>query len=358
MGRLGTAERRAFDGVTALCSKELPVLELLDRSSAELARRLPADAYCSSQLDPATGLLLNSVSEGWPDAAKPMLIEHVFLRTLAASPYELFRRGHRAVTVDALLAGEDDLLADPYLEHHLVPFGYRYEVQCLCAAAGAPQAILTFSRVSSGGDFGPAALRLLAAIAPRLGRAVRDARIRESLAADQGRGVGVLLMNEDGSIATANRVAEQWLEASGFAGSDKGWQIALPMFLRLAATTEARMTEALPAAWELVNPATGALYRVTAERSRTDTDDRRLMITMEPIRLADSPALLRRVGLTERETEVATELLRGASHGEIAHRLGCSRHTVGDHARSIFSKLDVQSRAELAGVLLGLAGGG
>jgi DNA-binding NarL/FixJ family response regulator len=52
-------------------------------------------------------------------------------------------------------------------------------------------------------------------------------------------------------------------------------------------------------------------------------------------------------GATAREREVATLIARGLSNGEIAETLVLSPHTVGDHVKSLFEKLDVASRQEL-----------
>jgi DNA-binding CsgD family transcriptional regulator len=51
--------------------------------------------------------------------------------------------------------------------------------------------------------------------------------------------------------------------------------------------------------------------------------------------------------LTPRETAVTRLLLRGFGSGEIAQHLGISRHTVKDHRKQIFRKLEVNSLAQL-----------
>jgi DNA-binding NarL/FixJ family response regulator len=52
--------------------------------------------------------------------------------------------------------------------------------------------------------------------------------------------------------------------------------------------------------------------------------------------------------LTESEREVATELLLGKSYRDIARIRGTKIGTVANQVRSIFRKLGIQSRTELA----------
>lgn len=52
--------------------------------------------------------------------------------------------------------------------------------------------------------------------------------------------------------------------------------------------------------------------------------------------------------LSAREREVLALLAHGERLADIAGRLGISRHTVGDHVKSIYRKLNITSRAEAA----------
>jgi len=52
--------------------------------------------------------------------------------------------------------------------------------------------------------------------------------------------------------------------------------------------------------------------------------------------------------LTPREREVLMQLARGISIADIGMEMGISRHTVGDHVKNIYRKLNIASRAEAA----------
>lgn len=62
------------------------------------------------------------------------------------------------------------------------------------------------------------------------------------------------------------------------------------------------------------------------------------------------------VKLTKRECQVLVEFAHGHTNIEVAEILGLSEHTIGDHAKAIFKKLQVTSRAHavLEGIAMGL----
>lgn len=69
--------------------------------------------------------------------------------------------------------------------------------------------------------------------------------------------------------------------------------------------------------------------------------------------LPDASELRERYGLTPRQAEVATLLIRGCSNREIADRLTISPHTARHHAQRVLEKTRLHSRKALALHLLG-----
>jgi DNA-binding NarL/FixJ family response regulator len=61
-----------------------------------------------------------------------------------------------------------------------------------------------------------------------------------------------------------------------------------------------------------------------------------------------SPAITEQTLLTPREREVLVQLTRGISIADIGTVMNISRHTVGDHVKNIYRKLNISSRAEAA----------
>lgn len=71
---------------------------------------------------------------------------------------------------------------------------------------------------------------------------------------------------------------------------------------------------------------------------------RRLLAHFRPFPEAGGPG----TELTPREREVLTLLARGISSAKIGQALGISRHTVGDHVKNLYRKLNISSRAQAA----------
>lgn len=80
-------------------------------------------------------------------------------------------------------------------------------------------------------------------------------------------------------------------------------------------------------------------------------------LCIEPASSVDLlPVQLSSYGFTPREVQVVRALLRGLTAKEIAAELAISAHTVRDHIKAIYVKVDVRSRGELQALLL-LGGG-
>jgi DNA-binding CsgD family transcriptional regulator len=105
-----------------------------------------------------------------------------------------------------------------------------------------------------------------------------------------------------------------------------------------------------------------SLYRQRAHRANDDNTVQQLEELRSPLAAAFNKhatlvALVppRASLLTPRETEVTRLLLLGFDSADIALRLDISRHTVKDHRKQIFRKLEVSSLAQLFTMFNGLA---
>jgi DNA-binding NarL/FixJ family response regulator len=79
------------------------------------------------------------------------------------------------------------------------------------------------------------------------------------------------------------------------------------------------------------------------------TDQPHIAVTVEPATPPQIlPLLTAAYGLTEREAAIVQAMLRGESTHAIAQSLFLSPYTVQDHFKSIFDKIGVSSRREVA----------
>jgi DNA-binding CsgD family transcriptional regulator len=343
MSRLGAHERAVFDAVRGDCARELDSAALRASVAERLARCLGADAYCAMELDPASALPVHHVNRGWPEDYVEPLVEHALWVSPIGDTATLLRHPRRAVVADELLAG-GSVRDDPYFQFHILPYGYRYELLLHCRSAGAPRALFTFNRKEARGDFEPRHVRLLDALAPHLGAAVHAACVRESLRAPSSSSTGFVVLDEAGQIAHAGGAGVRLL-------SD-GEVLGVRIFLGLVRRALRDPSHPLPAPLVLSDRSTGAPYRLVAERCASANRAPHAAILVEPAR-PDDPSGLRRLGLTAREAEVTLALLRCDDVRVLARRLACSPATIAQHRKSVFAKLSVSSRRELAVRLLG-----
>jgi DNA-binding NarL/FixJ family response regulator len=73
---------------------------------------------------------------------------------------------------------------------------------------------------------------------------------------------------------------------------------------------------------------------------------------IEPAKAAEiAPIIIEAYDLSEREQQITRLIARGAGTAEIAGELHLSAHTVRDHVKAIFAKVEVSSRGELVAKL-------
>ncbi|MBI5492855.1 MAG: helix-turn-helix transcriptional regulator [Deltaproteobacteria bacterium] len=91
------------------------------------------------------------------------------------------------------------------------------------------------------------------------------------------------------------------------------------------------------------------LRAVPLFRSADTARPSHVMIIMEEHRIRQNSFNLETArstfGLTERETQVVSELIKGSTNQEVAEALSISEHTVKDHIKKIMNKLGVKNRA-------------
>lgn len=162
-----------------------------------------------------------------------------------------------------------------------------------------------------------------------------------------------LLLDESGEIIGSTPGSEDVLADLRDSAIGSGW--IPPTILAPAALLQHSQK---PTVSTLVRSASGFWYRLHLARLEGQTAG--IAVNLEAARPVElMPVFLRAHGLTRREGEVVTALLRGLPTKQIAEELAISVHTANDHLKSIYQKAGVNSRSELLSRLaIGHAPGG
>jgi DNA-binding CsgD family transcriptional regulator len=219
----------------------------------------------------------------------------------------------------------------------------------------APPGISVGMAVNRDGEqFSPRERRLMSELRVhlvnvyRLVSQVEAGRVPSATLAAQG--WTVVLVSDTGEVLSSNRTAIQLGKAVGLDLQEDATLRGTEVWQRLTA----KSPEAL---WSVRRPPTPVL--VTGPGVHLEMVLARTPVGPHPIWLRQpSPVTVesvRRLGLTDRQAEVALLLLDGATNRQIGLALNISPGTVRKHLESVFATLGVNSRAAAAVALLGRA---
>ena len=156
----------------------------------------------------------------------------------------------------------------------------------------------------------------------------------------------MIVLREDNQVDSISPEAEHWLREWGV--SDPAHlPVAISAVVGAARARADGYSDSIPSA--RLRLKTGAWLHVRATHlARPDRRVRTAVLLERGTAEQVAPLIARANQLTARETEIALLVLRGLSTSEIAAALFISPYTVQDHLKSIFEKVGVRSRRELA----------
>lgn len=164
-------------------------------------------------------------------------------------------------------------------------------------------------------------------------------------------GPGVIVFDRDGVPESISPSAETWI---GQMVEDPPPATPIESRIVQAIAARARTIELGTDPIELsarsrVRTRSGAWLLLYGTRLSGGADGRTAVIVQPAMPHEVAPIVALAYGLTERESAVTMECIRGRSTKEIARALTVSPYTVQDHLKSIFDKTGVRSRGELVG---------
>ncbi|HEV2712185.1 MAG TPA: helix-turn-helix transcriptional regulator [Gaiellaceae bacterium] len=340
------ARERTQERLVELCHSGRDLAEFFDEAGELLRPVVPFDGFCSMSLDPAT---LLPTSHFTHNSMRPEDVPR-----LAANEYteedfnkmaELARAPRPAAGLSEATGGALER-SRRYCEI-LSANGFGDELR-LAARDDAPWACFAFYRAEGEAAFGEADADFVADVSAMLAEGVRRAILLAAAPTEEGPDApGLILLDRTGAVDAVTPSGERWLREMITPAPAQGRlpQIVNAVVYRTLLAAEGG-SEGMARARV---PTSGGRWVVLHGSLFGDADERRVAVIIEPARSPEiAPLIADAYDLSEREREVTRLVLQGLSTSEIAGELHVSPYTVQDHLKSIFEKMGVHSRREVA----------
>ncbi|HEY3693845.1 MAG TPA: helix-turn-helix transcriptional regulator [Pseudonocardiaceae bacterium] len=343
--------------VVRVCHSGLDVGGVQAQVLRSLRRLVPVDAAFFATADPVTLQFTGAHSEEPLVAAAPRFLANELAGADVNTFTSLATSAAHVATLDSA-TGRSRLESERYREL-MRPLGLGDELRAALVAGSECWGYLCLHRADGPLGFSRREAAVVVRLGPHIAHALRLALLgsRGPVRGDDRR-PGVLLVTDDVTPVASTPEAEHLLSLL-----NPGPGGALPVAVHAVVATLSAIERGsappsrLPRA--TVRTRDGGWLDVHASRLQGSSGTDRVTVVLEPARPHTAAAIqLAAYGLTRRENEVATRILRGESNRVIAGALHLTEHTVHDHIKSIFDKAGVRSRGELAGRLLGPLGPG
>lgn len=350
-----TSGDQFLERVARLCARAQDPLELFEQVAALVRKQVPYSAAGWILIDPDTMLINGVYGEGVDRGLHLELIACELTEDDVNKFCDLADLGIPAVALSASTDG--DLARSTRWARFYGPNGYGDELRAVFATGQVAWGHACLTRRAGDPFFTRSQVALVGRISHHVGNGIRAGYLLGDLTgADPVDNPAVVLLTDDGTVASVTPQALDWL------GSPEDPTLATTVVLHEVAAQTRALAEGNsvgPPAFARARARTGDWLVVRGTRltdnGRSDNGHAPTGVTalvVEPARRADlAPMLLGLHGLTDREREVTQLLLRGLSTSAIAQSLWISPETLHGHVKSVFAKLGVVSRPELAAML-------
>lgn len=342
------------DRVARVCACAQDPLELLERVAALVRAVVPYDAAGWLLVDPDT-LLLNGVyAEDVPRGEHLSLIECELTQDDVTKFFELARADVPAASMSAATGGA--LHRSFRWRAIYEPAGFGDELRAVFRSGSAVWGHACLTRRAEEPWFSRTEVDLVARVCPHIGHGIRASLLLRGLAAPEldagpaAEAPALVVLADDGTVESATPQAETWF--GDLEDERLDTTIVLHEVAHQARALAVGGASGPPArAWACTLTGETVIVRGARLRAAPGRGGRTALV-MEPARRTDiAPLLLELHQLTEREREVTRLLLVGMSTRDIARELWITQETLRGHVKSVFAKVGVRSRPELAALL-------
>ena len=326
---MGVSVESVVSDVERVAARGLPRDELHRELAARLRRAFPFDAACWHGLDPDTLLLTTSNPEelhahGFlTEETEPLAAESVLSSEYVRADVNTFSQlAHRRAPVGIL---SEATRSRPERSPRFVDFlslrGTPYEMRAVFRARGRAWGCVVLHRAEQAGDFKASDAHVMARLSRPIAEGIRSTLRLDAARREEDGGPGLIILDATDEPELVSGSANVLI---GLLPSSRGGRESVPFAVRTLAASARRSgtTETLnlptPSGWVSLHaslPVGRSAGRVAVVLQRAH-GDRALQLSLETS------------GLTRREQEVATLVIRGLSTKAISQRLFVSPWTV------------------------------
>jgi DNA-binding CsgD family transcriptional regulator len=331
-----------------LANAPMDAATLPDKLLEALRRLVHFDAFCWGAVDPASLLPTRATGTTIPHTT-PLIWEVHELAARGVVPRDVrppAGSGRHVVRMSEIVDERSE--KHSAYQRVLAPNGPEHQLRAALVLDGTHWGLLHIER--HGPSFTASEVALVDTLVPHLAHALRRWILADGGGATGARSPeipGVIVLDRDNEIDSISPEAEHWLSEWGFADLKHPPSAIAAVVGAARAHSAPSHDETIPSA--RVRLPTGTWLRVRAtDLTRSGREPSTAIVLERASHDQVAPLIARAHQLSHRETQIALLVVRGLSTSEIAAKLFISPYTVQDHLKSIFEKVGVRSRRELA----------
>lgn len=330
-----------------LCQSALDRESLQYEAIVELRRVIGFDRWVWPVADPESLIPLGALAEHDYGPQVPRVLELEYAGDDVASMDALAQRTDAVASLNGETHG--DLPRSRRWDEVFRTVGIGDEAIVACRDRLGCWGWIKIYRNSDDRPFHEDDLQLLAAVGPSLGTALRGTTSYPPLLeAPKHRPPGVIVLDHELRVISLTAGAGAWIDTFPCAESYALFGM-LPAMVYPVATLARSPTQA-NRAHALERTRDGAWVMIEAAALEGDADGQIALTFREATARETFDRLCRIKALSRREREVVGVLLEGLDTRAACERLFISPHTLQDHLKSVFEKLQIRSRRDLRAI--------